>query len=60
MPSTQTRIQIRQLSNFTTDPSKSGEKMLMANLVNIKPAKIVQKVNLLVGLEIRKIGINAI
>ena len=56
MSSTNTRIQIRDLASFTTDPERAGEKMLEAAKVNVQLVKKVQAKNLLEGLKVRKVG----
>ena len=60
MTCTNTRIQIRNLSNLTTDPHRAGDKMLEAVKANVKLVKKVQVKNLLEGLEKRRIGTNEI
>ena len=56
MSSTNTRIQIRDLASFTTDPERAGEKMLEAAKVNVQLVKKVQAKNLLEGLKVMKVG----
>ena len=60
MSCTQTRIELRTLSNFSTDPQRAGVKMVEATKSNVKLARQVQAVNLIEGLVIRKVGTNAI
>ena len=60
MSLTKTRIEIRTLSNQTTDPIRAGEKMLEATESNTKLARKTQSVNLLQGLLVRKVGTNVV
>ena len=48
------------LSNHTTDPQRAGEKMVEAVKSNVKLARKTQAVNLVEGLETRKVGTNAV
>ena len=56
MTCTNTRIQIRNLSNFTTDAQTSGETMLEAAKASIKLTRKVLASNLMEGLQTRRVG----
>ena len=60
MTCTNTRIQIRNLSNYTTDPQRAGEMMLKAAKANIKLTKKVLTANLHEGLHRRRVGTNKV
>ena len=60
MSLTKTRIDIRTLSNSTTDPKRAGEKMLVAAKANTKLARKTQSVNLMEGLLVRRVGTNLV
>ena len=60
MTSTNARMAIRNISNCTTDPTRTGEKMLKAAKLNNILVKRVQTGNVLSGLEVRRIGTNEI
>ena len=60
MTCTNTRIKIRYISSFTTDPQRAGERMLEAAKTSCKLIKKVQTKDLLEGLETRRIGTNEI
>ena len=48
-------MQLRYLSNFTTDPQRTGEAMLEAAKSAVKMTKSVLAVNLLKGLMARRL-----
>ena len=56
MTSTKTRMHIRELSNFTTDPLRAGEAMLEAVKCCVKSTKRLLAVNFLKGMRKRRIG----
>ena len=60
MTSTWTKIEIRNLANFTTDPQRAGETMIEATKLNVKMTKKVLLVNMLKGLRTRRLGTNQI
>ena len=60
MTSTKTRMRIRYLSNYTTDPPRAGEAMLEAAKLSVKSTKRLLAVNFLKGLKKRRIGTMAI
>ena len=60
MTCTNTRIQIRDLASYTTDPHRAGEIMLEAAKTNVKHTKKVIASNLMKGLHIRKVGTNKV
>ena len=60
MTFTNTRMEVRYLANLTTDPRRTGEKMLKAAKANVNLVKKVQTRNLLEGLEVRRLGTNEI
>ena len=60
MTSKKTRMRVRELSNFTTDPSRAGEAMLEAVKGCVKSTRRLLAVKLLKGLRKRRIGTYAI
>ena len=60
MTCTNTRIQIRNLSSFTTDAQTSGETMLEAAKASITLTRRVLALNLMEGLQTRRVGTHKI
>ena len=55
-----TRIHIRDLSNFTTDPPRAGEAMLEAAKLTVRSTKIMLAVHFQKRIKVRRIGTMAV